>query len=224
MGLGRRADADAVRCPNAGASVAMQRAIDAASKAGETLGGTFWVFAIGVPSGLGSYVHWDRKLDGRLAQAVCSIPAVKGVEIGPAFETALMTGGEAQDDIVRVDGKLDRPTNRAGGIEAGVTNGQPILVRAAMKPLSSFRRPVRSVDLDTGDPADPPYIRSDVCAVPAAAVISEAMIAWVLADAVCERFGSDRLDAMLAARGSMDTTGPQVPADDASFDRSRDLC
>jgi chorismate synthase len=222
--LARRADADAMRCPDAAASAAMQRAIDAASRAGDTLGGTFWVFATGVPSGLGSYVHWERKLDGRLAQAVCSIPAVKGVEIGPAFETALMSGEAAQDDIVRVDGKLDRPTNRAGGIEAGVTNGQPILVRAAMKPLSSVRRRVRSVDLDSGEPSDPPYIRSDICAVPAAAVVAEAMIAWVLADAICERFGSDRLDAMLAARGSLGTDGRHVLGDDASLNRSRDLC
>ncbi|MDP9235593.1 MAG: chorismate synthase [Actinomycetota bacterium] len=222
--FGRVADADAVRCPDAAASAAMRAAIDEASSAGETLGGTFWVFATGVPAGLGSYVHWDRKLDGRLAQAVCSIPAIKGVEIGPAFETSLMTGSSAQDDIVWTDGDLGRPTNRAGGIEAGVTNGQPILVRAAMKPLSSVRRRVRSVDFETGDPSDPPYVRSDICAVPAAAVVAEAMIAWVLADAVCERFGSDRLDAMLVARESLDRAGLPATSGQGSYRRSEDRC
>ncbi|MEA2509360.1 MAG: chorismate synthase [Actinomycetota bacterium] len=212
--LGRQADTDEVRCPDGAASAAMCNAIDRASSDGETLGGTFLVFATGVPSGLGSYVHWDRKLDGRLAQAVCSIHAVKGVEVGPAFETSLMSGGMAQDDIVWAEGKLERPTNHAGGIEAGVTNGQPILVRAAMKPLSSVRRPVRSVDFDTGHPSDPPYVRSDICAVPAAAVVAEAMIAWVLADALCERFGSDQLEAMLVARTSLDRAGLPACSDD----------
>ncbi|HEX3327138.1 MAG TPA: chorismate synthase [Actinomycetota bacterium] len=222
--FGRVAETDVVRCPDPAASAAMRAAIDEASGAGETLGGTFWVFATGVPAGLGSYVHWDRKLDGRLAQAVCSIPAIKGVEIGPAFETSLMTGGNAQDDIVWTDGSLGRPTNRAGGIEAGVTNGEPILVRAAMKPLSSVRRRVRSVDFETGDPSDPPYIRSDICAVPAAAVVAEAMIAWVLADAVCERFGSDRLDAMLVGRESLDRTDLPAPSGEESYRGSENRC
>ncbi len=162
---------------------------------------------------MGSYAHWDRKLDGRLAQAVCSIHAIKGVEIGPAFAMSSVVGTSAQDDIVWADGMLTRPTNRAGGIEAGVTNGNPILVRAAMKPLSSVRAAVASVDFETGAPADPPYVRSDICAVPAAGVIAEAMIAWVLAEAIIERFGGDRLDAMLAARGFLADAGLPVVAE-----------
>ena len=193
------AEEDPVRCPDPEVSARMREAIDRARADGETLGGTFWVVATGVAPGLGSYAQWDRKLDGRLAQAVCSIHAVKGVEIGPAFELSRVAGSLAQDPIVVEDARLAREGNRAGGIEGGVTNGGPVLVRAAMKPLSSVRRPVRSVDLATGKAADPPYVRSDVCAVPAAAVVAEAMVAWVLAEAVVERFGSDRLDAMLAA-------------------------
>lgn len=193
------AESDPLRCPDAAVSSEMRAAVEDARAAGETLGGIFWVVSTGVPAGLGSYVHWDRKLDGQLAQALCSIPAVKGAEIGPAFELAEMPGSAAQDMIGRRDGGVVRPTNHAGGVEAGVTNGEPVLVRAAMRPLSSVRRPVASVDFETGEPADPPYVRSDVCAVPAAAVVGEAMVAWVLAAALLERFGSDRLDAMLAA-------------------------
>jgi chorismate synthase len=202
-GLMNRAEDDAVRCPDPEASRAMRRAIDDASKAGETLGGAFWVIATGAPVGLGSYVHWDRKLDGRLAQAVCSIHAVKGVEVGPAFEISSSPGSSAQDDICSIDGRIVRPTNHAGGIEGGVSNGEPILVRAAMKPLSSVRRSVASVDFVTAEGAEPPYIRSDICAVPAAAVVAEAMMCWVLGDAVTERFGGDRLDAMLASAASL---------------------
>jgi chorismate synthase len=198
--LAELAESDDVRCPDHHASADMCRAIDEASAQGETLGGIFWVFARGLPVGLGSYGQWDRKLDGRLAQAVCSIPAVKGVEIGPAFALSSLPGSAAQDDIVLADGQIMRPTNHAGGIEAGVSNGAPILVRAAMKPLSSVRRAVGSVDFSSGAASDPPYVRSDICAVPAAAVVAEAMVAWVLADEVTERFGGDRLDAMFAAR------------------------
>lgn len=205
--LAHTAEADPVRCPDAAASQRMRRAIDDAAAHGETLGGVVMAFATGVPSGLGSYAHWDRKLDGRLAQAVCSIHAIKGVEIGPAFALSSTPGTSAQDDIVWTGGTLTRPTNRAGGIEAGVTNGRPILVRAAMKPLSSVRSAVASVDFETGVPADPPYVRSDICAVPAAGVVAEAMIAWVLADAITERFGGDRLDAMLAARSFLADAG-----------------
>lgn len=193
------AEDDPLRCPEPATSAEMARAVDGARAAGETLGGIFWVVATGVPAGLGSYVHWDRKLDGLLAQAVCSIHAVKGVEIGPAFALAGAPGSTAQDHIERRDGAITRPTNHAGGIEAGVTNGQPVLVRAAMRPLSSIRSSTASIDFETGEPADPPYVRTDICAVPAAAVVAESMVAWVLATALLERFGSDRLDAMLAA-------------------------
>jgi len=198
--LARRAEDDPVRSPDTDASGRMRAAIDEAKSAGETLGGVFCVFAVGVPPGLGSYVHWDRKLDGRLAQAVCSIHAVKGVEIGPAFEVATRLGAGVQDPIRLTGDGVDRPTNHAGGLEGGVTTGQPLVLRAAMKPLSSVRAPLASVDFDTGEPADPPHVRSDIAAVPAAGVVGEAMVAWVLADALVERFGGDRLDAMQAAR------------------------
>ncbi len=195
------AEDDPVRCPDPAASERMVRAIDLAREAGETLGGVFVVFATGAPQGLGSHVHWDRRLDGRLIGALGSIHAVKGAEVGEAFALAGLPGTRAVDSVLRgADGAgLVRPTNRAGGLEGGMTNGQPVVLRAAMKPLSSVRREVESVDLATGEPVDPAYVRSDVCAVPAAAVVGEAMVAWVLADAMVERFGADRVDLMLAS-------------------------
>jgi chorismate synthase len=198
--LAASAEDDDLRCPDPASSAAMRAAVDEAKTAGETLGGTFVVFALGAPIGLGSHVHWDRKLDGRLVQAICSIHAVKGAEVGPAFDVARRPGTQVQDPIVLQDGALSRTSNFAGGLEAGMTNGQPVLVRAAMKPLSSVRAHLVSFDYASGEVADPPYVRSDVCAVPAAAVVGEAMVGWVLADATVERFGGDRLDAMLAAR------------------------
>jgi chorismate synthase len=198
-GLADTAEDDPVRCPDPQASAAMRAAIDRAREEGETLGGTFCVFAAGVPAGLGSYAQWDRRLDGRLAQAVASIPAVKAVEIGPAFDVARRRGTEAQDPVESRGGDLVRTANRAGGLEGGVTNGEPVVIRAAMKPLSSVRAPVASVDVRTGEAANPPHVRSDVAALAPAAVVAEAMVAWVLADALCERFGQDRLDAMQAA-------------------------
>lgn len=198
--LAAAAEEDPMRTPDQKASALMRAEVDKAKAAGSTLGGLFCVFATGVPAGLGSYVQWDRKLDGRLAQAVCSIHAVKGVEIGPAFDLARLSGTEAQDSIGWRDGAIVRGSNRAGGLEGGVTNGEPILLTAAMKPLSSVRAAMESVDFETASPADPPHVRSDVCAVPAAAVVGEAMMAWVLAEAITDRFGSDRLDGMLAAR------------------------
>ncbi len=207
--LAEVAEADPMRCPDPAVSGAMQDAVDRAREAGQTLGGVFCVFATGVLPGLGSYAQWDRKLDGRLAQAVCSIHAVKGVEIGPAFALAGRLGTQAQDPIRLRDGKVARDSNRSGGLEAGVTSGQPVVIRAAMKPLSSVRAEMASVDFETGLPADPPYVRSDVCAVPAAAVVGEAMVAWVLAEALTDRFGHDRLDAMLAAwRSVRDADAP----------------
>jgi chorismate synthase len=198
--LAAAAEEDDLRCPDPASSAAMRAAVDEAKTAGETLGGTFVVFALGAPIGLGSHVHWDRKLDGRLVQAICSIHAVKGAEVGPAFDVARRPGTQVQDPIVLEDGALSRTSNFAGGLEAGMTTGQPVVVRAAMKPLSSVRAQLVSFDYASGEVADPPYVRSDVCAVPAAAVVGEAMVGWVLADATVERFGGDRLDAMLAAR------------------------
>jgi chorismate synthase len=210
--LADEAEEDAVRCPDPEASVAMRAAIDAARQDGETLGGVFVAFATGVPVGLGSHVHWDRKLDGRLAGAICSIPAVKGVELGPAFDLAARPGSRAQDPLFLRDGAVARDSNHAGGLEGGITNGEPVVVRAAMKPLSSVRSAIASVDFATGAAADPPYVRSDVTAVPAAAVVAEAMVAWVLAEALVERFGGDRLDLMLAARDAADRMKPEPPA------------
>lgn len=192
-----------VRVPDEEIARRMREAIDAAKAALDTLGGVFVVFATGVPAGLGTYAQWDRRLDGRLAAAVCSIHAVKGVEIGDAFAVARVRGTAAQDPIRRLDAGVGRATNRAGGLEGGTTNGEPVILRAAMKPLSSVRASVDTVDLATGQPSDAPYVRSDVCAVSDATVVGEAMVAWVLAEAIIERFGGDRLEAMLAARDSM---------------------
>ena len=189
-----------VRVPDEGVARRMREAIDAAKAALDTLGGIFVLYATGVPPGLGSYAQWDRRLDGRLAAAVCSIHAVKGVEIGEAFHVARLRGTAAQDAIRRDGAAIVRASNRAGGLEGGTTNGEPLVLRAAMKPLSSVRASVDTVDLATGQAADAPYVRSDVCAVSDATVVGEAMVAWVLAEALVERLGGDRLDAMLAAR------------------------
>lgn len=193
-----QAEANDLRCPDEEAAARMRQAIDAALEAGETLGGVFVVVAGGVPVGLGSHVHWDRRLDARLAAAVMSIPGVKGVEIGPAFENARRHGTEVQDALFP-DGKggICRRTNRAGGVEAGISNGEPIVVRAAMKPIPTTRRTMPSVDLLTGDAAPAVYHRADVCAVPAAAVVGEAMVCWVLAEALLEKYGGDSLPEML---------------------------
>jgi chorismate synthase len=175
----------------------MRGRIDEAHEAGDSLGGVFVVTATGLPVGLGSHAHWERRLDARLAWAVMSIPAIKGVEIGPAFENARRTGTEVHDETYP-DGKggVTRPTNRAGGFEGGMTNGMPVVVRAAMKPIPTTVTPLHSVDLATGEPAETQYQRSDVCAVPAASVVGEAMVAWVLADALLEKLGGDSLAEM----------------------------
>ncbi len=171
----------------------------------DTVGGVIEIVALNVPVGLGSHVHWDRKLDGRLAQAVMSIPSVKGVEIGPAFENARHLGTGVQDEIFPVAQAIRespvqvvRHTNRAGGLEGGITNGMPIVIRAALKPLSTTVKPLHSVDLSTGEPALAQYQRSDFCHVPRACVIGEAMVAWVLADALIEKLGGDSLHEMKA--------------------------
>jgi chorismate synthase len=194
-----RIDADPVRCLDPEASAAMVAAIEGAKGAKDTLGGVFEVVAHGAPVGLGSHVHYDRRLDTRLASAVMSIPAIKGVEIGEGFDSAARPGSRAHDEIVRVDGELTRETNRAGGIEGGMSNGQPIRVRGAMKPISTLMQPLRTVDMTTGRPDQAVRERSDVCAVPAAGVVGEQMVAFVLADEVTRTFGGDTVDDMIAA-------------------------
>jgi chorismate synthase len=186
-----RIEASEVRVADGEAQRRMVERIDRARRERDTLGGVFEVHVIGVPVGLGSYVHWDRRLDGRLAGAVMSIQAIKGVEIGPAFENARTPGTQVHDAIVPADGGLERTSNRAGGLEGGVTNGQPVVVRAAMKPISTTLTPMQSVDISTGEPALAQYQRSDICAVPAASVVGEAMVAYVMADAFLEKFGGD---------------------------------
>ncbi|ACX51804.1 chorismate synthase [Ammonifex degensii KC4] len=189
-----QADASPVYCPDPQASAAMVEAIERAEKAGDTLGGIFEVRVYGVPPGLGSYVHWDRRLDGRLAQALMSIPGIKGVEIGLGFALASLPGSRAHDEIFYspVQGYY-RVTNRAGGLEGGVTNGEPIVVRAVMKPIPTLRKPLRSVDMFTKEPVAAAYERADICAVPAACVIGEAVVAWEIAAACLEKFGGDTM-------------------------------
>jgi chorismate synthase len=196
--LNTAADASPVRCLDADAEERMIEAIDAAKREGDTLGGVFEVVVRGVPVGLGSHVSWDRKLDGRLAAALMSIQAIKGVEVGLGFEAARRPGSRVHDEIVgdaRAErgGGYGRTGNHAGGLEGGITTGTPLVLRAAMKPISTLMRPLRSIDLRTGEPAAAVRERSDVCAVPAAAVVGEAMAALVVADAVLEKFGGDSL-------------------------------
>ena len=188
-------DEDPVRCHHGQTSELMVAEIDECHQAGDTLGGVVEVLAYGVPTGLGSYVHGDRRLDARLAGALLSIPAIKGAEIGDGFRTAARRGSVAHDEIDRdpASGLIRRRTNRAGGVEGGVSNGEVIRVRAAMKPISTVPRALATVDLATGEAAQAIHQRSDVCAVPAAAVVAEAMVALVLADAAVEKFGGDSL-------------------------------
>ncbi len=191
----RRAEESEVRCADAGTERAMIDAIDRAKAAGDTLGGVFEVVALGCPVGLGSYVQWDRKLDGLLAQAFCSIHAIKGAEVGLGFETARRPGSQVHDEILLdKDGGFQRASNSAGGLEGGVTNGQPVIVRAAMKPISTLRKPLRSVDVQTKEAVEAVVERSDVCAVPAAGVVGEAMMAIVLTTAFLDKFGGDSMD------------------------------
>ena len=188
---GARVDEDPVRCLDPDASSAMQAEIDRARKDGDTLGGVVEVVVYGVPPGLGSHVHWDRRLDGRLAGAMMSIQAIKGVEIGDGFATARRRGSVAHDEIEAGVGGVRRRTNRAGGIEGGMSTGEVIRVRAAMKPISTVPRALDTIDVRSGEPAKAINQRSDVTAVPAAGVVAEAMAALVLADAATEKFGGD---------------------------------
>jgi len=186
-------EASPVRCPDAEASARMVAEIDQVTELGDTLGGTFRVIARGVPAGLGSYVHWDRKLDGRLAQAMLSINAIKGVEFGAGFEGCSRRGSQFHDEIEYEAGRFKHLTNRAGGLTGGVTNGEPIDLRVAIKPISTMKNPMPSVDLKTKEKVQAHYERSDVCVVPAAGVIGEAMMALTLADAFLEKFGGDSM-------------------------------
>jgi chorismate synthase len=186
-----RLDADPLRCLDPEASARMVAEVDAAKQDADTLGGIVEVLAYGVPPGLGSHTQWDRKLDSRLAAALMSIQAVKGVEIGDAFTQARTRGSGAHDEIVPTATGVRRLTDRAGGLEGGMTSGEPLRVRGAMKPISSLNRALSTVDVVTGEPATAINQRSDVCAVPAAAVVAESMVALVLAEAATEKFGGD---------------------------------
>jgi chorismate synthase len=199
-------DDEDVRCSDRNVGSAMKAAIDRAREAGDTVGGAFEVVAHGVPPGLGSHVHWDRKLDGRLAQALMSIPAIKAVGIGLGPAVGPRPGSQVHDEIVPARGApsgtlktLSRPTNRAGGLEGGVTNGEDVRVTAWMKPISTLMKPLRSVDLSTGAESPAAIERSDVCAVPAAAVVGEAVVAITLASAVLEKFGGDTMSDLESA-------------------------
>ncbi|MFE4354915.1 MULTISPECIES: chorismate synthase [Streptomycetaceae] len=186
-------DADPVRCLDADASKAMVAEIDQAHKDGDTLGGVVEVLAYGVPVGLGSHVHWDRRLDARLAAALMGIQAIKGVEVGDGFDLARVPGSQAHDEIVPTAEGVKRTSGRSGGTEGGLSTGEVLRVRAAMKPIATVPRALQTLDVRTGEPAKAHHQRSDVCAVPAAGIVAEAMVALVLADAVNEKFGGDNV-------------------------------
>ena len=189
-----RIDASELRTFDSGADDEMKAMIEDARRNGDTLGGVFEVIVYGLPPGVGSHVHWDRRIDGRLAQALMSIHAIKGVEVGPGFEIAATPGSRAHDEISWTrDIGYSRATGRSGGTEGGMTTGGPLRVRAAMKPLSSLSRPLKTVDVDTKEEAVAITQRSDVCAVPAAGVVGESVVAFVLASAMLEKFGGDSL-------------------------------
>jgi chorismate synthase len=189
-------DADPVRCADPATSQEMVAEIDAVRKDGDTLGGVVEVLAFGLPPGLGSFTHWDRRLDARLAGALMSIQAIKGVEVGDGFTTATLRGSVAHDEIEATDNRIARRTNRAGGIEGGMSTGEPLRLRAAMKPISTVPRALDTIDTSTGEPAKAINQRSDATAVPAAGVVAEAMVALVLAEAAIEKFGGDSAEEM----------------------------
>jgi chorismate synthase len=187
----QRLDQDPVRCFDPSASARMVAEVDTAHSEGDTLGGVVEVLAYGLPPGLGSYVHWDRRLDSRLAGALMGIQAIKAVELGDGLATARSRGSAAHDEILRTEHGVRRSSSHSGGTEGGMSTGEPLRVRAAMKPISTVPRALRTVDITTGDAATAHHQRSDVCAVPAAGVVAEAMVALVLADAALEKFGGD---------------------------------
>jgi chorismate synthase len=193
-------DSSPVRCLDAEATKAMVREIDTLRKANESLGGVFEVQAFGLLPGLGSHVSWEERLDGRLAMAICSIQAIKGVTVGDGFAVAGMPGSEAHDEIFfSAERGYYRETNRSGGLEGGMSTGEPLVVRGAMKPLPTLTKPLRSVDTETHEPAQALRERTDSCTVPAAGVVGEAMVALVLADAYRAKFGGDHIDDVLEA-------------------------
>ncbi len=201
-----RLDSDPVRCFDVDASKRMVSEIDECHSSGDTLGGVVETLVYGVPPGLGSYVHWDRRLDSKIAGAVMGVQAIKSVEIGDGLETTRRRGSMAHDEIVRSENLVQRTTDRAGGIEGGMSNGEVIRVRAGMKPISTVPKALQTIDTASGDAATAHHQRSDVCAVPAAGIVIEAMVALVIADAVVEKFGGDsiqetrrNLDSYLAA-------------------------
>lgn len=189
-----RAETNDLRCPDPAAEEAMRRLVWDTMQARDTIGGIFEVVALGLPPGLGSHVHFERRLGGRLMAALGSIQAIKGVEIGPAFANARLPGTQVHDEIILAeDGALRRRTNRAGGLEGGITTGEPLVLAAAMKPISTTLTPLATVDLANGQPTASRYERSDFCAVPRAVVVGEAMVAWVLADELLRKLGGDSL-------------------------------
>ncbi len=213
----RVAEANDLRCPDPRAAEAMQAAIWDTMQARDTIGGIFEVVALGVPPGLGSHVHFDRRLGGRLAAALLSIQAVKGAEIGPAFANARRRGTQVHDEIVRdAAGAIGRGSNRAGGLEGGITTGQPIVLRAAMKPISTTLTPLGTVDLATSEATASRYERSDFCAVPRAVVVGEAMVAWVLADELLRKLGGDALAEQLPRFANL----PRSHVDDLPMDNA----
>lgn len=195
-----RVDSDPVRCADPATSAKIVAEIDSAHSAGDTLGGVIEVLAFGLPVGLGSHTHWDRRLDSKLAGALMGIQAIKGVEVGDGFESARRRGSSAHDEIEKnASGKISRRTDRAGGTEGGISNGEILRVRAAMKPISTVPKALDTIDVSTGEAAKAINQRSDVCAVPAAGIVAEAMVALVLADAVLEKFGGDSVAQVRAS-------------------------
>jgi chorismate synthase len=183
-------------CPEPGAAQAMKKLIREITLNKDTLGGVIEAAAIGLPAGLGSFTQWDRRLEGRIGAAILSIQAIKGVEFGPAFDNTRQPGTRVHDSIQVEDGNLVRPTNRCGGVEGGISNGEPLIVRAAMKPIATTLNPQKSVNLADGQMVDTKYERSDFCPVPRAVVVVESMLAFVLADALTEKLGGDSIDEM----------------------------
>jgi chorismate synthase len=209
-----RIDSDPMRCADPDTSVLMVAEIDQAHKSGDTLGGVVEVVVHGLPPGLGSYVHWDRRLDSRLAGALMGIQAIKGVEVGDGFHTTTVPGSLAHDEILVGKDGVTRATARSGGIEGGMSTGEVLRVRAGMKPISTVPRALRTIDTATGKEAVAHHQRSDVCAVPAAGVVAEAMVALVLAEAMVEKFGGDSLSETLRNRDSFLAAIPQALAQD----------
>ncbi len=202
-------DADPLRCFDGETSAAMVAEVDAAKREGDTLGGIVEVLAYGLPPGLGSHVQWDRRLDGRLAQALMSIQAIKGVEVGDGFETTRRRGSAAHDELFATDEGITRSSDRAGGTEGGMSTGTVLRVRAGMKPIATVPHALRTIDVANGEAATAHHQRSDVCAVPAAGVVAEAMVAIVLAEAVLEKFGGD---AVAETRRNLESYHATIPA------------